>query len=266
VKINTIKKYAYLYYAFFRASLQADLEYRANFTLRIITDVFWYAAQIFTFEVIYRHTKFIGHWDLDQTRVFLGILFVVDAFYMILLHDNLERFSDKVRKGDLDLLLVKPVRSQFMISFQRVGTANFANLILAIAWLWWSLSQLPDFNLMKLLWLLIVIPNGFLFMYTFRFCFACTAVIFTRSENLQFIWYNIYKLGTRPDSIYAPWMKYLLMTLVPVALIASVPARVIIDAPDWPLMIWSFFLGPCLVYGTTLFWKFCLKYYSSASS
>ncbi len=38
---------------------------------------------------------------------------------MIILSENLDQFSEKVHKGDLDLLLAKPVNSQFMISLQK---------------------------------------------------------------------------------------------------------------------------------------------------
>lgn len=261
-----IKKYFFLFCAFARASFIADLEYRANFLLRVLTDIFWYLAQITTFEVLYRQTNVIGDWTVEQTRVFLGVLFVVDSFYMIFLQDNLDRFSDKVSKGELDLLLVKPVASQFITSFQRLGTANLGNLMIAVGWLVWSLSALPYLSAIRLLWLIIMIPNGFLVFYAFRFTFAATSVIFTKSENLQFIWYNIYKLGTRPDSIYFPWMKYLVLTVLPVGLIASVPARSILNPPDFVLFAWALFFGPFLVFLTVKYWKFCLKHYSSASS
>lgn len=264
--MKTFKKYFFLFCAFARASFIADLEYRANFLLRVLTDIFWYLAQILTFEVLYRQTSIIGDWTLEQTRVFLGVLFVVDSFYMIFLQDNLDRFSDKVVKGDLDLLLAKPVASQFMASFQRLGTANIGNLVIAVGWLVWSLSRLPDFSPERLLWLMIMIPNGFMVFYAFRFAFAATAVIFAKSENLQFIWYNIYKLGTRPDSIYFPWMKYIILTVLPVGLIASVPARFVLNPPDFALLAWALFFGPFLVFMTSKYWKFCLKYYSSASS
>lgn len=100
-----ILKYWKLFKAFAKASFVADLEYRANFLTRIVTDIFWYAAQIMTFETIFLHTDNVGGWNLDQTRVFLGMLFVADAIYMVLFHDNLDRMSDRVRKGELDLLL-----------------------------------------------------------------------------------------------------------------------------------------------------------------
>ncbi|MBX2988381.1 MAG: ABC-2 family transporter protein [Bdellovibrionaceae bacterium] len=261
-----IRKYLGLYAAFFRASLIADLEYRVNFITRIVTDIFWYVAQIVTFEVLYRHTDVIGHWTLPQTRVFLGILFVIDAIYMVLFHDNLERFSDRVRKGELDLLLAKPVNSQFMVSLQRASTAILGNFALGLGWLIFSLSRLPDFSWERLLWLLILIPCGVTILYCCRFFFTSVAVIFTRAENLQFLWYQLYKFGMRPDSIYAPWLKFFLLTMLPVAMIASVPARALLDPPEPWLFLWAAVLAVFLLWVSHRFWNWCLKQYSSASS
>lgn len=263
---QVLKKYFQLYLSFFKASFVADLEFRVNFSTRIITDIFWYAAHIATFEVLFLHTPLIGHWNLSQTRVFLGIMFVVDAIYMTILHDNLDRLSEKVRKGDLDLLLVKPVNSQFMVSFQRVATASLGNLIMAAGWLAWSLWRLPEWNWIRLFWLLILIPCGFCILYSMRFLFSAVSVIFTRSENIQFIWYQLYKVGTRPDSLYNPWVRYVILSIIPVGLIASIPARSILDPPHWGLFLWTILMAPLCIYVSHRFWNFCLKYYSSASS
>ncbi|MFN7262289.1 MAG: ABC transporter permease [Pseudobdellovibrionaceae bacterium] len=259
-------KYLRLYKAFFKASLIADLEYRANFLTRIATDIFWYLAQIVTFETIYRHTDLIGGWSIEQMRVFLGVLFVVDAFYMILFHDNLDRMSERVRKGELDLLLAKPVNSQFMLSCQRLGTAMIGNLMIGTSWLVWSLTQLPEFHLANLLWLLVLVPAGLLVVYSCRFIFSSTAVIFTRSENLMYLWFQLYKLGMRPDSIYVPWLRILLLTVFPMAFIVSVPARSLLFQPAYGLFAWAILWSLGLLFLSHLFWRFALKHYSSASS
>lgn len=261
-----MKKYWTLYRAFLKASMVADLEYRANLTIRFVTDIFWYAAQILTFETIFSHTERVGSWNIEQTRVFLGILFVVDAFYMILFSENLDKMSDRVRKGELDLLLAKPVNSQFMLSTQRVNTAIAGNLILGISWLVYSLNGLPDFDPIRLLWLIALIPAGLMTLYAIRFAFCSTAIVFTRSENLQYLFFQLYRLGMRPDSIYKPWLKTVLMTALPVAFVASVPATAIMEAPQWNVFLWAILWSSILVYLSNVFWRFCLKHYSSASS
>ncbi len=248
------------------ASFQADLEFRANFISRVVTDIFWYAAQILTFETLYLHTEMIGTWNRDQTRVFLGVLFVVDAIYMILFHDNLDHLSWKVRRGDLDLLLAKPVNSQMMISCQRMATALLGNFMIGFSWLIWSIWQLPDFSWMRLGFLIVLVPCGVTVLYCVRFVLSATAVIFTRAEGIQYMWYQLYKLGMRPDSIYVPWLRYLLLSLFPVAVIASVPARSLLDPPDYGLFLYVFGLTALLLYLSNRFWRFALTKYTSASS
>lgn len=264
--MRMLKKYFALYLALFRTSFIADLEYRANFLIRILTDIFWYIAQIVTFQVLFKHTPKIGDWNLPQMQVFLGIVFIADALYMIIFSENLDQFSDKVRKGDLDLLLAKPVNSQFMLSLQKASTAAIGNLGIALTWFIYSLTQLPDFEWSRLLWLVILIPCGLIALYSVRFSIASSAVIFARSENLQFIWYQIYRLGMRPDSIYVPWLKWLILTALPVGVVASVPARALLEPPAWGLFAWVCVLAGILIYLSNRFWKFALRFYSSASS
>lgn len=259
-------KYWRLFIAFCKASFVADLEYRANFLTRILTDIFWYAAQIVTFETLFRHTNSIGGWNIEQTRVFLGILFVVDAIYMILFHDNLDRMSERVRKGELDLLLAKPVDSQFMLSFQRISTALIGNLIIGMSWLIYSLQGLSDFDPWRLIWLFILIPAGLLSLYSVRFIFCATSILLTKAENVQYLWFQIYKLGMRPDSIYFPWLRFIILTVLPVGVVASVPSSALIGPAQPWLFAWVIIWSGTLVYLSHLFWNWCLKYYSSASS
>ena len=260
------KKLASLYAAFFRASLTADLEFRANFVIRIVTDIFWYVAQIASFEVLFNFTDQIGGWNRAEMRVFLGVLFVIDAIFMTVFQYNLDQFSETVRKGTLDLLLTKPVSSQFMMSCQRVSTAYLGNIVLATVWLVWSLWQLEGFAWWRLVWLIVMIPGGLAVYYTLRFFFSATAVIFQRAENLQYLWYHLYRLGIRPDTIYAPWLKFVLLTALPVGLIASVPARLVLGLASPWLAGWVLVMAVVSMWVSKLYWNFTLKFYQSASS
>ncbi len=264
-------KYFRLLVAFAKASFIADLEYRANFATRIVTDIFWYLAQIITFETIYQHTKKIGNWGVEEIRIFLGILFVLDALYMFFFSENLDKISDRIRKGEIDLLLAKPVSSQFMISFQRFNTAIIGNLFIGLAWLIFSLisysqTHAETFHWLNLLWLIILIPCGLISIYIVRFTFSTMALFLTRAESIQYLWFQVYRLGMRPDSIYHPWLRFVILTIIPVATIASVPTSFIVEAPNPALLIWIVMSSAALLWLTQKLWKFSLKYYSSASS
>jgi ABC-2 type transport system permease protein len=261
-----VRKYLSLYSAFFRASLTADLEFRVNFATRILTDIFWYLAQVVSFEVLFNFTDNIGGWNRDEMRVFLGILFVIDAVFMVIFSSNLDNLSDSVRKGNLDLLLTKPVNSQFIISCQRASTAHLGNLLLAFVWLGWALSRLEGFAWWRLGWLALAIPSGVLIFYGCRFFFSACAVIFTRAENLQYLWYHLYKLGMRPDTIYFPWLRFVVLTAIPVGLIASVPAQAVLGTADPWLVLWGVAAAGLIVLLSGKFWRYALRHYTSASS
>ncbi|HPI39526.1 MAG TPA: ABC-2 family transporter protein, partial [Pseudobdellovibrionaceae bacterium] len=115
MKAILIKKYNNIFLSFLKTSLIADMEFRLNFVSRVLMDVVWYAGQIITFEVLYLHMDKLGDWEIQHMRVFLGVLFLVDAFNMFLFDENINRISEMSRKGELDLLLAKPVNSQFLV-------------------------------------------------------------------------------------------------------------------------------------------------------
>ncbi len=264
--MKDIKRYLSIYWSFFKTSLIADLEYRFNFIVAVFNDVLWYSAQIITFEVLFLHSPQIGDWSIEQVRVFLGVLFIVDAIYMIFVHENLDRFSERVSRGDLDFLLLKPINSQFLVSCQKFVTPSIVNLLIATSWLIWSLSHIESWTLGNVFLFLLVIPNAVLVTYTMRFIFSSIAVILTRSENIQFLWFAFYRIGTRPDTIYAPAFRVLIITLIPVGIVASVPSRILFGDYEWPLIVWCLIIGPLFLWLSTKFWSFCLKHYSSASS
>jgi len=261
-----IIKYLGLLKAFLYASAAAELEYRMNILLRILGDIIWYLTQIILFEIIYANTNNIAGWTLDETRVFLGIIFVADAVYMIFFHENINIFSEKVRKGDLDLLLTKPVESQFFISLQLVSVTYIPNLMIALGWLFWSYSKLPDISYWNLLWLLLLVPCSTLVVYATRFMFATSALFLTRAENVQHLWFQMYKLGHRPDSVYPMWLRYLLVSAIPMAMVASLPARVVVKNESPWLALWAILITTLFLYASHLYWQYGLKNYTSASS
>lgn len=261
-----ISKYFGLYQAFFKVSLVADLEYRLNFVLLVCAEFIWYSTQLILFEVIYRHTKIIGEWNLDQMRVFIFLVLFVDSIYMILWDTNLSAFTDNVRKGTLDLLLVKPVNSIFMLSSQKISISHVPCLFITGIGLVWSLMQIADFNWFRLLWLLALVPAGLSVIFVGRFALNCSAIIFTRADFLQYVWYSMFRLGLRPDAIYSGFLRFILIFLIPFAMIASVPARVLLEPFQPWMLVWAMVMPIILVACLKKYWAYCLRQYSSASS
>lgn len=264
--LQKLKKYLGIYKAFFKASFVADLEYRLNFVILVIGEFIWYSTQLILFEVLYRHTNIIGDWDIHQMRVFLFLVLFVDSIYMILWDPNFSAFTENVRKGTLDLLLMKPINSMFMLSSQRISISHIPCFFITLSGLIWALNRLPEFNWMKLLWLIFLIPAGLSVIFCGRFALNSTSIIFTRADFLQYVWYSLFRLGLRPDAIYSGALRIVLIFVLPFAMVASIPARILLEPTALWMIAWAFVLPFILLYLLKKYWIFCLKYYSSASS
>lgn len=238
-----------------------------NIVGKIATDIIWYAAQLSIFEVLFRQTQNISGWTLETMRVFMGVLFVVDSIWMLIFQENMDRLSEKARLGELDLLLAKPVNSQFMLSFQKFSTPYVINFFITLSYLIWTFAKLPaGFHAWQLGFLIISIPCALATCYGLRFFFSASALIFQRAENINYVWWQFYRLGMRPDAIYPPWLRYMVLSLIPVGFIASVPTRLILEPPSIGLIAGSVFVAAASIYASTRFWRYALRFYSSASS
>ncbi len=264
--MKSIRKFLDLYYAFFKASVVADMEFRMNFILLILAEFLWYSTQIVLYEVIFQHTEFIGDWKLAQMRVFIFLALFVDSIYMILWDPNFSKFNDDVRKGNLDLLLTKPINAMFMLSSQKMAITHFPCFFITGAGLIWACAQIPNFDWINLLWLIIMVPSGLSVIFCGRFALNATAILFTRADFLQYVWYSLFRLGLRPDAIYAGVLRFALVFVIPFAMIASVPARFLLEPLDWKLAVWAVIMPFILFFLLSKYWKYCLRHYASASS
>lgn len=264
---KTLNRYAEIYWALCKVSLISELEYRANILSKVLVDFIWYAAQLSMFEVLFRHTQKLADWNVEQMRVFMGIVFLADGIYMVFFQENLDQLSQKVTRGELDLILSKPVASQFMVSFQKVNVPYVVNIALILVWINWALSRLPGgWQWDQAIRIIPAAICGAAVFYSLRFALTSLALVFSRADAIAQVWYQFYKLGLRPHGIYPPWLRMFVLAVLPVAFIASVPAQVVLGNGN----IWVTALLPVvstgLVVASSVWWRRALKSYSSASS
>lgn len=260
-------RYLRLLTFFVRASVIADLEYRINIVGRLISELLWYSTQIITFEVIFRHVPQLAGWSVIETRVFLGVLFLSDAINMLFFEENIQRISDLVASGELDLLLAKPVNSQFVVSMRRIAWPYLINISLILGWLYFALSATDGgITLYRVVVLGIMCGAAAITAYCIQFMLATISLFLVRAENARFIWYSLHRLAFRPDVIYPTPIRLILATILPMAFIASIPARVVLGFSGLIWLLAALAMAGTLLLLSHLLWTQGLRRYTSASS
>lgn len=250
-----------------KTSFISELEFRANMAMKIFNDVIWYAVQISVFEVLYLHTSAISGWGIGKIRVFLGCLFLADTINMMLYHENMENLSDRVRKGALDLILAKPVSSQFMLSLYRLHPSYFLNFVFCFGWLLHSLYvEMGGVTLAVLVKIIVMALCANMIMYSIRFMVSSLSVVMGRAESLMQIWYSLFRMSLRPDFVYPPWLRYAILFFLPLGFVASVPAHVVMEIRSLIWLAGAIGLSVIFLFLSHLMWRRILKYYASASS
>lgn len=261
---TSLKKMLTLEWTLLKLSAIADLQVPFNVGLQFINDILWYTLQIVLFEAIYLHVNQLGGWGLAEMRVFLGVLFLVDAFQMILFAHNFDVFSEKIVHRDLDLLLLRPVSSQQLMTSQKLQCGFLLNAVFALSWLLWSLSLLPGgFPWLRSLLIFIVVPAALAIFYSTRLIFCTVALLITRAEHFHELYFTFFRMGQRPDRLYGPGLRYFILLVIPVGMIASFPTRVLVDPTDsWALPA-ILVVSAAFLFIANLFWRWSVKRYMS---
>lgn len=258
-----MRKILRLEWIFFRLSLIADLQQPFNILAQFFNDILWYSVQIALFESLYLHVSDLGGWHLSEMRVFLGILFFIDALQMILFAHNFDEFNARILRGDLDLVLLKPFSSQCLMCMPRLQCGFFLNLLFSGLWLGWSLSSLDTLSWAQGGLLFLVIPAGLAIFYAVRLFFVTLSLITIQSEAFQEIFFSVFRLGTRPDSLYSSKIRYFILLIFPVAMIASVPTRILVNPFEISLLAKLFAVVCGALFIVNRFWNWALRRYSS---
>lgn len=252
-----------------RNSLIREMSFKANFLLWMLVELLWFVGQIVFVQVLFAYVNQIGDWSKWQVVALIGTHQLVSQIFQAFFFVNLSNLPELIRTGRLDLMLVLPIDAQFAISTRQFGLDSIVNALVGVAIVLFSLGQL---HVVPTVWqvalYLTAVGLGVAVHYAIMFCLATCAFWIVRAQGLVYGYFNLFNIGRYPDAIFHGAFKRLFTYVIPIILVANVPARIITghaDAQAAGLLTLATVAAGVLA-GTRLFWKFALRRYASASS
>jgi len=262
-----MRRYARLYVYFLRFSFSRAMEFRVDFFFRIFMDSLWYAVNLAFFWILYRHSTLMGGWTFDQALVFAAAVFLNDALHMTLFSNNLWWFPTFVNRGDLDYYLVRPVSTLFFLSLRDFAANSFLNLLLALGILAWSLARYPEpIGAERLALFSGLLVLGLFIAYVMNMLFLVPVFWMHNAMGLRETFFGLSRFSVRPDGIYTGWVRRLLTSVLPFALITSFPTRALFDAEVGTTTLHMVLVAAALLAALLGAWRLGLRAYASASS
>jgi ABC-2 type transport system permease protein len=260
-------RYLKLYTYFVKFSVSRAMEFRLDFFFRIVMDTMYYVVNILFYKIVFIHTNVLAGWTEPQVMIFISGALIIDAIQMTVISNNMYWLPMMVNKGDLDYYLVRPVSSLFFVSLRDFAVNSFLNLFIAVGILIWSALHYPGpFGAGRVLLYLFLLMIGSLIYFCVRVLFVLPVFWTHSARGMDMVFWPLTRFMERPDRIFTGWVRKLLLTVLPFAVMSSVPARLVIDgfeiktAVNLALVTAVFFILLINV------WNYALKNYSSASS
>jgi ABC-2 type transport system permease protein len=262
-----VRKYVRLLREFFRACLVEEFEYRTNLIGNVLTSVFGVAMAILTIQLFFHNTGSIGGWGIYQILALLGIFNAIQGIIAFFLQPNMARLVGHIREGTLDYVLLKPVDSQFYVSFRHLVFWRLADVALGLGLTAFAVIRLgirPTFTE----WLLftVMFAASVIVVYSLWTCIMICSFWAVKVDNLSFLFQSFLETARYPVTVYRGLLRLLLTYVFPVAVITTIPAEAVLGRVTWPNAAAASAAALVLLGASRLFWKFALRFYTSASS
>ncbi|HEY2615491.1 MAG TPA: ABC-2 family transporter protein [Chthoniobacterales bacterium] len=264
-----MRRYLEIYGIMLRNSLIRELSFKANFILWMIVEVLWFCGQIAFFSIIFGQVDRIGDWSKWEVVLLVGTHQMIAQLFQAFFFVNVSNIPELVRTGKLDSLLALPIDSQFAVSTKQFGLDSILNAILGGVVVIVSLSQLHVTpRAVAVLLYIVALAFGVAVHYSIMISLAAVSFWIVRAQGLVYGYFNFLQIARYPDVIFPRLFRFVFGWIIPVIIVANIPARLLIKPlgqPVW-LMFHLILAGSIAFCLSRIFWRFALRHYSSASS
>lgn len=259
-------RYFLLLKSFFVISIKRELEYRTNTVLSVAFSFVWVGTTYLVLSVVFGQAGKIAGWSLSDTTLLIMVYYVISTILRTFVTPSIVDFAQSIRLGRLDLLLTKPVDTQFMTSCQKLNLIRSLRgfLMFGVLILYIQHSYPISFPIAALAFMFGIL--GVLGMYALYYILATTSFWLENIWNLEEIFFSMLEVGKQPFDIYQGPLRLIALYIIPVAGIGAIPTLIMLHRIS-PLSLTLFAIATiCLFIFSRIFLFFALRRYASASS
>lgn len=256
-----------------KMSVHTRMQYRAESLANALAVFIRESANIIAIYLALLKFDKINGWNVNEMLFLYSILFLTYAFVVSLFAD-LRQFSDTIREGRFDRLLVRPrsLLLQLILNnadlIASVGHGTLGILLFAI-----SAGKVGiHWNFATILYYIAAIVSGVLIQGGIFIIFSSLCFYFVETNSIQSIFYwNMRKFAGYPISIYHKVIQVILIYIVPFAFVNYFPAQYLLRKADMAdyheIYIYiAPFVGVVVYAIAYLFWRVSVKRYCSTGN
>lgn len=254
--------------ALVKLRFQNLMMFRLGFFGPFFVDGSLFVVQLLVFGAVYANVDSIGSWQRGEMILYIGTFSLLNAINMVVYFFGINDLQRKIRSGDLDLYLTKPVSPLFRITFERINPGSIPLVIMSVLIILYGIKEAgvsvtSGSVFLYLGWVLVMAVLYYdleVIIRSLTFYFVSTS----RMDQLEEAGLSL--CMQLPGIAFYGIYKVIFYCVLPYGIMATFPVQSIIG--EMTALQAVFGIGIIVLFSivTAVIWKCGVKRYHSASS
>lgn len=260
-------RYARLFVVQLRASTLTLLQYRFDFFIDGVLEIFWAVTALVPLLVVFHGRGSVAGWTFGEALLVTGWFTLLQAILEGAINPSLTSVVEHIRKGTLDFVLLKPADAQFLVStaqFEPWRATNVltAGVIFAVAFQ--RIGRLPSVG--GLVAALLLLLSSTVLLYSLWILTVSAAFYVVKVDNLSHLFSSIFDAARWPSSVFRGVLSFIFTFVIPIALMTTFPALALLDRLSLSTLALALGGAGLFALFSRLVWLRAIGRYTSASS
>ncbi|MCL2866749.1 MAG: ABC transporter permease [Clostridia bacterium] len=251
-----------------KLKLSRMMMFRVSFFGAFIADGTMFIIQLLAFEAIYSQVDAIGGWNRGQMIIFVGTFAVVNALNMLIYFFGVNDIPEKIKRGDLDGYITKPVSPLLRVTFENVNPGSVPLLIFSAGIVCYGVSAAGiNISFMTgLLYVLLVLLMTLLW-YDMELILRSIPFLVLSANGIVQLEEQLIEMNFKiPGILYKGGFKVVFYFILPYGIMSTTPTQMLsglLTASGFlhAVVITAFFTAFAIG-----FWRYGLRHYKSTGS
>lgn len=253
-----------------RFALQAvvrETHYRVHFLTTIGVGLVELVLTLLPVIVLYSYTESMNGWSQAEVLAVVGLFQMLTGILATFVAPNLTRMSQYITKGELDGVLIRPVNSQFYLTFRWLRPAELGKVLTGLAILIVGVVRAgasPGPTAIAQATLLLFC--GLALLTAFWSALVYLAFWIQAVGPISIVFDSFLRAGQYPLSFFPVGVRAFLTFAFPVGFATTFPVQALTGHLGWSRVLAGLGMSAVAVLLLRMYWRFGLRFYSSASS
>jgi len=264
---SAVTRHGRLWRACFALALVRETQFRVNILTTVVIGLVQIAIGLIPILLLYSYTGEVRGWSQADVIVLLGLHGALTGLLAMFVGRNMWAMTDYVTKGELDLLLIRPVNTQFHVTIRWIRPDQVFNVIagLIVAGVGIARGSATP-GALDLVQASVVFLAGFVLVACAWSALSYLA-FWTHSVSTVIMFFqDVMQAGRYPVFFFPVVVRAILTALIPLAFATTFPAQAIVGGISWWLVGGAVAFAFAAVALLRLLWHHAIRRYSSASS